>query len=75
MNYYSDFQDVNLMNVYIQMNTSLSIIGHLYDGIISENPSVDQRRSMHFNAQGYDYGEQIHDCYAGIGELLEQMEK
>ncbi len=74
MSYYDGFEPVNLLNCYVNLYENLRQLGELYKGK-RENLTEWQEKCLEFHMEGYDLGEQIHDCYAEMGALLEQVKE
>jgi hypothetical protein len=63
-----------LIEAQAEIEKRLADIGALYNDptLIPVSTYQDKARELH--REGYSYGEQIHDCYAEIGAILEAME-
>lgn len=72
-NYYEDFEIVNLMNTYMNIEHHLQILGQLYDGARPEAPSAEQKAALDFHNEGYNLGDQIYSAYSNMGAVLQAM--
>lgn len=74
MSYYDDFDLLGLGNCYVELKDRLKLLGQLYDEK-TQNPNEAQKEMLELDSAGYELGEQIHDCYAEMGSVMNAIEK
>jgi len=73
MAYYSEFEPINLVNVFSEFNDKLNLVGQLYDNNGVGYLTNYQKYALDLHNQGYDLGEQIYDLYSELGGVLQAM--
>jgi len=73
--HYVDYDSVNLMNLFIQLNTELSQLGHLYDNLISDYNNITdyQKTALEYSNEGWEVGDQIFCKYSHISSIYEEI--
>ena len=75
-NYYvrEGFSDRELHDFRVKAEARLNELGALYKDRNLENPTDYQMDAMALHRDGYSLDDQIHDCYAEIGAILQAQE-
>lgn len=75
-NYYirEGFNGAQLFLYLIEQEARLKELGALYEDRNLKNPSDFQMDAMALHRDGYTLDDQIHDCYAEIGAIMQAQE-